>query len=365
MTTYRGTLCSLSFVPVKSARVNRRQENRRHLAAGRRSRQRPPHALARPAVRLLTTDLDRVNAVIVDRMRNPVALIPQLAGHIVAGRQTPAASADSRRLTALRLSRRSACGDRRGGRVHPHRDPAARRCRRRQRAASRPRHGQCGVGQQAGGAGRRFSVQPVVRADGRGRLVARSRNPVARRGGDRRGRGTAADDGERHADDRGRLSRGHPGEDGRAVRRGEPHRRGARRAPAAKKRRSTGSAAISASPFSWSTTCSISRRVRAELGKSVGDDFRDGKVTCRSWSPLPAATRRSAGSGGARSKVDQQPGDLDRAIGLVERRGALAETLARARGYAAAAIDALDRFPTARCAGRSSTPPRSRRSAAS
>jgi octaprenyl-diphosphate synthase len=32
-------------------------------------------------------------------------------------------------------------------------------------------------------------------------------------------------------------------------------------------------------------------------------------------------------------------------MALVERRGALAETLARARAYAAAAIDALSRFP--------------------
>ena len=60
---------------------------------------------------------------------------------------------------------------------------------------------------------------------------------------------------------------------------------------------------------------------------------------------MPAATRRSAAFGGARSKtLDQQPGDLERAIELVECRGALAETLARARTYAAAAIDALAPF---------------------
>ena len=37
-----------------------------------------------PLFQLLKTDLDRVNQVIVDRMQSPVALIPQLAGHIVA-----------------------------------------------------------------------------------------------------------------------------------------------------------------------------------------------------------------------------------------------------------------------------------------
>ena len=33
---------------------------------------------------LLKTDLDRVNALILQRMQSPVALIPQLAGHIIA-----------------------------------------------------------------------------------------------------------------------------------------------------------------------------------------------------------------------------------------------------------------------------------------
>src|SRR5438105_2847444 len=37
-----------------------------------------------PLFRLLQGDLDRVNALIVERMDSPVALIPQLAGHIVS-----------------------------------------------------------------------------------------------------------------------------------------------------------------------------------------------------------------------------------------------------------------------------------------
>ncbi len=35
-------------------------------------------------VALLARDLDRVNALILERMQSPVALIPQLAGHIIA-----------------------------------------------------------------------------------------------------------------------------------------------------------------------------------------------------------------------------------------------------------------------------------------
>jgi octaprenyl-diphosphate synthase len=83
----------------------------------------------------------------------------------------------------------------------------------------------------------------------------------------------------------------------------------------------------------------------SELGKSVGDDFRDGKVT------LPVLLAFARGDAEERGfwrrtleDLDQQPGDLERAIDLVERRGALGETLERARGYAAAAIDALRGF---------------------
>ena len=71
---------------------------------------------------------------------------------------------------------------------------------------------------------------------------------------------------------------------------------------------------------------------QAELGKSVGDDFRDGKVT------LPILVALARGDEEERAfwrrtleDMDQQPGDLERAILLVERRGALAETLSRAR----------------------------------
>ena len=80
----------------------------------------------------------------------------------------------------------------------------------------------------------------------------------------------------------------------------------------------------------------------SELGKSVGDDFRDGKVT------LPILLAVARGEEEERAfwrrtieELDQRPGDFDEAIRLLERHGALVETLARARGYAAAAIDAL------------------------
>jgi octaprenyl-diphosphate synthase len=43
--------------------------------------------------------------------------------------------------------------------------------------------------------------------------------------------------------------------------------------------------------------------------------------------------------------MEQCPDDLEHATALVERHGALTETLSQARGYAASAIDALSVFP--------------------
>ncbi|MBV9377885.1 MAG: polyprenyl synthetase family protein [Alphaproteobacteria bacterium] len=85
---------------------------------------------------------------------------------------------------------------------------------------------------------------------------------------------------------------------------------------------------------------------QTELGKCIGDDFRDGKVT------LPILLSFSRGNDEERifwrralEEMDQRAGDLDRAIALMAQHGALAETLVRARGYAANAIDALSVFP--------------------
>jgi octaprenyl-diphosphate synthase len=84
----------------------------------------------------------------------------------------------------------------------------------------------------------------------------------------------------------------------------------------------------------------------SDLGKSVGDDFRDGKIT------LPVLLALARGDDEERAfwqrtleEMDQRPGDLERAIALIERHGAGTETLRRARLYAAAAIEALSAFP--------------------
>jgi len=85
---------------------------------------------------------------------------------------------------------------------------------------------------------------------------------------------------------------------------------------------------------------------QALLGKEVGDDFRDGKITL----PVILAFRRGDNDERAFWKrtledQDQHSGDLDQAIAILERHGSLADTIARARHYGSIARDALGIFP--------------------
>jgi octaprenyl-diphosphate synthase len=83
-----------------------------------------------------------------------------------------------------------------------------------------------------------------------------------------------------------------------------------------------------------------------KLGKNIGDDFRDGKITL----PIVLAFRRGSESERAfwrrtLEELDQRDGDLERAIELMERHAALRDTVARARHYGSIARDALGLFP--------------------
>jgi octaprenyl-diphosphate synthase len=85
---------------------------------------------------------------------------------------------------------------------------------------------------------------------------------------------------------------------------------------------------------------------QATLGKTVGDDFREGKVT------LPVLAAYHAGDEPERifwrraiEDGAQDEGDLDRALHLMAERGAIDATLARAQGFALAAREALVVFP--------------------
>jgi octaprenyl-diphosphate synthase len=84
----------------------------------------------------------------------------------------------------------------------------------------------------------------------------------------------------------------------------------------------------------------------AKLGKNVGDDFREGKVTL----PVVLSYRRGSETerGFWRRALEQantSDADLERAVHLMTKHRALEDTIQRARHYGAMATDALALFP--------------------
>ncbi|MGI6244799.1 MAG: polyprenyl synthetase family protein [Pseudochelatococcus sp.] len=82
------------------------------------------------------------------------------------------------------------------------------------------------------------------------------------------------------------------------------------------------------------------------LGKNVGDDFREGKITL----PVVLALRKADDAERAfwsrtLEKGEIAEGDLDTAIATLRRHDALEATIGRARAYGDSAVQALDAFP--------------------
>jgi len=84
----------------------------------------------------------------------------------------------------------------------------------------------------------------------------------------------------------------------------------------------------------------------AKLGKNVGDDFREGKIT------LPVVLSFRRGSDAERAfwnrtlgKGEVNDDDLDTAMGLMAKHHAIEDTVGRARHYGAIATDALALVP--------------------
>jgi octaprenyl-diphosphate synthase len=85
---------------------------------------------------------------------------------------------------------------------------------------------------------------------------------------------------------------------------------------------------------------------QAQLGKSVGDDFREGKIT------LPVVLSYRRGDDIEREfwkrvmeQGEQRDGDLEHAFKLMNQHNAIEDTIERARHYGAIARDALEIFP--------------------
>jgi len=83
-----------------------------------------------------------------------------------------------------------------------------------------------------------------------------------------------------------------------------------------------------------------------DLGKNIGDDFREGKITL----PVLLAYRRGSDDERAFWKKSLEDGDngaerLEQARALMAKHGALADTIQRARHFGAIARDALAPMP--------------------
>jgi len=87
----------------------------------------------------------------------------------------------------------------------------------------------------------------------------------------------------------------------------------------------------------------------AKLGKNVGDDFREGKITL----PVVLSFRRGSDTERAFWNRTLEQGevrdkDLEMALSLMAKHRALEDTIKRARHYGAIAKDALALFPDSR-----------------
>ena len=164
----------------------------------------------------------------------------------------------------------------------------------------------------------------------------------------RRGRGDAAHHRQEHRDDRGRISRRRSAPRRRCCSR--PRRRSAPSSPAP-------SASVRAAFRSYGANLGIAFQLIDDaldyggqtptLGKDVGDDFREGKVTLPVVLAYRRGTRRrprvlEAHAGRrARSATTTSP----RPSSLLDRTRALKDTVERARHYGAMAHDALAPLP--------------------
>ena len=296
--------------------------------------------------------MNGVNAVILERMQSKVALIPELAGHLIAG-------GGKRMRPMLTLACASLLGYP-GTRHHKlaaavefihtatllHDDVVD-----GSGHAPRQAHRQPHLGQSGERAGRRFPVQPRLRADGRGRQPqGAARSSATPRRSSPRARSTSSP----------RSAGSRPSEehylDIISAKTAALFAAACRVAPVVAEAARTRKQALDA----YGRNLGIAFQLiddaidyasdAATMGKGVGDDFRDGKMT------LPVILAYARGSEADRTfwraamageRVSRR-GSRPRDSTLLRSTDALADTIERARHYGRRAIDALGIFPASK-----------------
>ena len=234
-----------------------------------------------PMVQLVAADLNHVNAVILERMQSEVALIPELAGHLIAGggkRMRPMLTLACARLLdypGTRHHKLAAAVEFIHTATLLHDDVVDGSGLRRGKRTANIIWGNPAsvlVGDFL------FSRSFELMVEDGSLKVLRILSRASR--GDRRGRGQPAHRPAPGRDQRGPLSRDHRGQDRGPVRRRLPDRRGGRRARARRSEQALDAYGRNLGiAFQLVDDAIDYASDAATMGKGVGDDFRDGKVT--------------------------------------------------------------------------------------
>ena len=241
----------------------------------------PPESL-KPLLDLVATDMEAINRIILDKAVSDVELIPELAHHLIDSggkRLRPMlalAAAQAVRVSAAPATSASAAAIEF---MHTatllHDDVVDESGLRRGKQTARMIWGNQAsvlVGDFLLGQAFRMLVDvgslPVLQ------------DPLQRRGGDRRGRGDAARRRQEHGDHRGRVPRHHQRQDGGAVLgRGRGGRRASPTVRRPSRRRSKSYGRNLGLAFQLVDDALDYSGDSASLGKAIGDDFREGKIT--------------------------------------------------------------------------------------
>ena len=302
----------------------------------------------KPLLELVADDMQAINRIILDKAVSDVEMIPELAHHLIDSggkRLRPMLTIAAAKLAAIRVTAISASPSAVEF-MHTatllHDDVVDESATRRGRKTARMIWGN-----QASVLVGDFLLGQSLPDAGRRRLAARAQNHVERRSDDRRRRSDAACGRQEYLDHRRRVSGHHQRQDGGAVLgRGGSRRRRLAQRPAEEQTALKSYGKNFGLAFQLVDDALDYAGDSARLGKSTGDDFREGKITL----PVILSFRRGTSEERAfwnRTIVEGEikDGDLEHAVSLMKRHKAIEATLERARSYGAIARDALAIFP--------------------